>query len=54
MISRTWHGYTHSGNAESYEALRRDEIITGIEDVRSTGSERSKCSDATSATKWSS
>jgi heme-degrading monooxygenase HmoA len=32
MISRTWHGYTHSGNADAYEALLRDEIITGIEE----------------------
>jgi len=32
MISRIWHGYTHPGNADAYEALLRDEIITGIED----------------------
>jgi hypothetical protein len=32
MISRIWHGYTHPGNAHAYEALLRDEIITGIED----------------------
>ena len=32
MISRIWHGYTRRGNADAYEALLRDEIITGIED----------------------
>ena len=32
MISRIWHGYTQPGNADAYEALLRDEIITGIED----------------------
>ena len=32
MISRIWHGYTRPGSADAYEALLRDEIITGIED----------------------
>jgi heme-degrading monooxygenase HmoA len=32
MIGRIWHGYTRPGNADAYEALLRDEIITGIED----------------------
>ena len=32
MISRIWHGYIRPGNADAYEALLRDEIITGIED----------------------
>jgi heme-degrading monooxygenase HmoA len=32
MISRIWHGYTQPGNADAYEALLRDEIITRIED----------------------
>jgi heme-degrading monooxygenase HmoA len=32
MISRIWHGYSRPGNADAYEALLRDEIITGIED----------------------
>ncbi len=32
MISRIWHGYTRPANADAYEALLRDEIITGIED----------------------
>ena len=31
MISRIWHGYTRPGDADAYEALLRDEIITGIE-----------------------
>jgi heme-degrading monooxygenase HmoA len=32
MISRVWHGYTRPADADPYEALLRDEIITGIED----------------------
>jgi heme-degrading monooxygenase HmoA len=32
MISRIWHGYTLPANADVYETLQRDEIITGIED----------------------
>jgi hypothetical protein len=32
MISRIWHGYTTSANADVYEALLRDEIFTGIEE----------------------
>jgi heme-degrading monooxygenase HmoA len=32
MISRIWHGYTGPGEADAYEALLRDEILTGIED----------------------
>jgi heme-degrading monooxygenase HmoA len=31
MISRIWHGYTRPGDADAYEALLRDEVITGIE-----------------------
>src|SRR5262245_18151173 len=31
MISRIWHGYTRPGNADAYEELLRDEVITGIE-----------------------
>jgi hypothetical protein len=31
MISRIWHGYTTPGNADTYEALLRDEILSGIE-----------------------
>jgi hypothetical protein len=30
MISRVWHGYTSSGNADAYEALLKSEIFTGI------------------------
>jgi heme-degrading monooxygenase HmoA len=32
MISRIWHGYTSKGDADAYEQLLRDEIITGIEE----------------------
>lgn len=32
MISRIWHGYSRSGEADAYEALLREEIFTGIED----------------------
>jgi len=31
MISRIWHGYTRRDTANAYEALLRDEVITGIE-----------------------
>jgi heme-degrading monooxygenase HmoA len=31
MISRIWHGYTQPVNADAYETLLRDEIITGIQ-----------------------
>jgi hypothetical protein len=30
MISRIWHGWTTSGNADKYEALLNDEIFVGI------------------------
>src|SRR5262245_2269264 len=32
MISRIWHGYTQPAQADAYEALLREEVITGIED----------------------
>ncbi|MGH3453675.1 MAG: hypothetical protein ACRDPQ_03905 [Nocardioidaceae bacterium] len=32
MISRIWHGYTRPANADAYESLLREEVITGIED----------------------
>jgi hypothetical protein len=32
MIKRIWHRYTRPGSADAYEALLRDEVITGIED----------------------
>ena len=31
MISRIWHGYTTPDRADTYEALLREEIFTGIE-----------------------
>ena len=31
MISRIWHGWTTHENADTYEALLKDEIFTGIE-----------------------
>ena len=31
MISRIWHGYTRPGDADTYDALLREEVITGIE-----------------------
>ena len=30
MISRIWHGYTSPANADTYEALLKSEIFTGI------------------------
>jgi heme-degrading monooxygenase HmoA len=30
MISRIWHGYTTPGNADTYEALLKEEIFIGI------------------------
>jgi len=32
MISRIWHGYTTLKNADTYEALLKEEIFTGIKD----------------------
>jgi heme-degrading monooxygenase HmoA len=37
MISRIWHGWTSSANADTYEALLREEIFVGIEDRRIAG-----------------
>jgi heme-degrading monooxygenase HmoA len=37
MISRIWHGYTKPENAETYEALLKAEIFTGIRDRRIPG-----------------
>jgi hypothetical protein len=31
MISRIWHGYARRDTADAYEALLREEVITGIE-----------------------
>lgn len=30
MICRIWHGYTSSGNADTYEKLLKEEIFAGI------------------------
>jgi antibiotic biosynthesis monooxygenase (ABM) superfamily enzyme len=32
MIRRIWHGWTTPGNADTYEALLKEEVITGIQD----------------------
>jgi len=32
MIVRIWHGWTTSPNADTYEALLKDEIFVGIEE----------------------
>ena len=32
MIVRIWHGWTTPGNADTYEALLKEEIFTGIQD----------------------
>jgi heme-degrading monooxygenase HmoA len=31
MIARIWHGWTTPGNADTYEALLKEEIIVGIQ-----------------------
>jgi hypothetical protein len=37
MISRIWHGWTTSGNADKYEALLKEEIFVGIQNRRIRG-----------------
>ena len=37
MISRIWHGWTAPENADSYEALLKEEIFSGIQDRRIPG-----------------
>ena len=37
MISRIWHGWTTTENADSYEALLKSEIFTGIQNRRIQG-----------------
>jgi heme-degrading monooxygenase HmoA len=37
MISRLWHGYTSTSNADAYEALLKSEIFTGIQARRIPG-----------------
>jgi len=47
MISRVWHGYTSSGNAEAYEALLKSEIFAGIAARGIAGYKGSSSSGAT-------
>lgn len=37
MIIRIWHGWTSASNADAYETLLRNEIITGIQGRNLTG-----------------
>ena len=37
MITRVWHGWTTSANADAYEALLKSEIFTGIRDRQIAG-----------------
>jgi len=37
MIARTWHGWTSPGNADTYEALLKEEIFVGIQNRRIPG-----------------
>ena len=37
MISRIWHGYTTTANADAYEALLKSEIFIGIKDRQMVG-----------------
>ncbi len=37
MISRIWHGWTTSGEADKYEALLKEEIFVGIKSRRIRG-----------------
>jgi heme-degrading monooxygenase HmoA len=37
MISRIWHGWTTPANADTYEALLKEEIFVGIHDRRIRG-----------------
>jgi heme-degrading monooxygenase HmoA len=37
MISRIWHGYTSTTNADAYEALLKNEIFTGIQNRKIEG-----------------
>ena len=32
MISRIWHGWTTPGNADTYEAMLKEEIFVGIQE----------------------
>jgi hypothetical protein len=37
MISRIWHGWTTSANADAYESLLKSEIFIGIQNRRIAG-----------------
>jgi hypothetical protein len=37
MISRIWHGWTTSANADAYESLLKSEIFVGIQNRRIAG-----------------
>jgi heme-degrading monooxygenase HmoA len=37
MISRIWHGWTTSANADAYEALLKNEIFLNIQSQQSAG-----------------
>ncbi len=37
MIARMWHGWTTPENADSYEALLKEEIFTGIKNRKVAG-----------------
>jgi heme-degrading monooxygenase HmoA len=37
MISRIWHGYTITENADAYESLLKEEIFTGIQNRKIIG-----------------
>jgi heme-degrading monooxygenase HmoA len=37
MIGRIWHGWTSPGNADTYEALLREEVFVGIENRKIAG-----------------
>jgi heme-degrading monooxygenase HmoA len=37
MISRIWHGWTTPGNADKYEALLKEEIFVGIQNMQIKG-----------------
>jgi hypothetical protein len=37
MISRVWHGYTTTANADPYESLLKAEIFTGIQNRQIVG-----------------
>jgi heme-degrading monooxygenase HmoA len=37
MISRIWHGWTTTANADAYEALLKDEVFLGIQNRQIAG-----------------